>query len=80
VHLPGTFDTSNCLRAAPLSWWMFPTERVGVLRKDAPCNFDDRARSKPSLNQTAFPIIHIIGNAFWLDVWVGAIDARFAQA
>jgi hypothetical protein len=30
--------------------------------------------------KTLFPIIHIIGNALWLDVWVGAIDARFAQA
>jgi len=47
---------------------MLPAKRIGVVRKDTPCPLDDHVRIKPSQDQTAFPIIHIIGNAVWLDV------------
>ena len=33
-----------------------------------PGPFDDRVLIEQSKEQTAFPIIHIIGNALWLDV------------
>jgi hypothetical protein len=47
---------------------MLPAKRIGVVRKDTPCPCDDHVRIKPSQDQNAFPIIHIIGNAFWPDV------------
>jgi len=49
---------------------MFLAKRVGFVRDDTPCHCDDRARSKPSSDQSAFPISLIIGNALWLDVLV----------
>jgi hypothetical protein len=47
---------------------MLPAERVGLVRNETTCPFGDHVRIKPPTDQNAFPIIHIIGNAFWLDV------------
>ena len=42
--------------------------RVSVVRNDTPRTFGNHVLIKRSQDQTAFPIIHIIGNAVWLDV------------
>jgi hypothetical protein len=43
---------------------MLTARRVGGCSKVSPYPIDDRAHTEPSSNQTAFPIIHLIGNAF----------------
>jgi hypothetical protein len=45
-----------------------PHASLALFLKDTPCPFDDRAHIEPFSGQSAFPIIHIIGNALWLDV------------
>jgi hypothetical protein len=49
---------------------MLPAKRVGVVRREAPCPFDDRVHIEPSQDKNVFPITLVIGNALWLDVLV----------
>jgi hypothetical protein len=53
---------------------MSPTKRVGVVSTDTPCPFDNRVRIETHLNQNAFPIIHIIGNAFSLETPIANLE------
>ena len=47
---------------------MLPARRGSGFSKVSPYPVYDRAHIEPSSGQRAFPIIHIIGNAFWLEV------------